>query len=556
LVNEKRYKMRLFLHFIFVFLAITSFVACNVDEPQNVTSQPDDTTEGLFKFSDERASQRALSLNIECQDPEMEYVVFLAQKKYFILNDIDSDKKLFDDDLSYVQDLAKQYNMPIRDFLSQMKWLVKGAMDGYTATSLYPDTEYIVYCYGVEFTDDGFEATSEVEYTIIKTAGPIVQDVTFDIDCTVNGNLVDIDINPNGYEGYYYYYVVPETWREYVAEGEAIDSTYIEMYSNITFDNFNKWLNVDAKAVEEFCSKGRIVFEERVEPNANYMVVAFAVSEDTTPLLSSTPSVKYFTSKDFVKSSLKLDIDVTGITPYEAHLNVRPSNNNETYTCIFLAASQVPLVDNDYQLMKALADGFAPSEFTGPIKNEYLGPLMPNTEYVVFAFGIDGNMPTTDLYQVRFTSEESVAGTTQITDIKLLKLFDADEIIALDSSYRKKLGECECVAIVEATTNEPCDKLYFWWYEEWMKVGYTQEAFLEDLLMYDPANNPEIMDMYYSEDSEDIFFFAGIAADKDDNLGDIYYGDGFLLSKDMVSPAEEFFQYVESPSASTFMLTR
>ncbi len=548
--------MRMFLHYIFVFLAVISFVACNVDEPQNVTQQPDDTTEGLFKFSDERASQRALSLNIECQDPEMEYVVFLAQKKYFILNNIDSDKKLFDDDLFYVQDLAEQYNMTIRDFLSQMKWLVKGTMDGYTATSLYPDTEYIVYCYGVEFTDDGFEATSEVEYTIIKTAGPIVQDVTFDIDCTVNGNLVDIDINPNGYEGYYYYYVVPETWREYVAEGETIDSTYIEMYSNITFDNFNKWLNVDAKAVEEFCSKGRIVFEERVEPNANYMVVAFAVSEDTTPLLSSTPSVKYFTSKDFAKSSLKLDIDVTGITPYEAHLNVRPSNNNETYTCIFIAASQVPLVDNDYQLMKALADGFAPSEFTGPIKNEYLGPLMPNTEYVVFAFGIDGNMPTTDLYQVRFTSEESVAGTTQITDIKLLKLFDADEIIALDSSYRKKLGDCECVAIVEATTNEPCDKLYFWWYEEWMKQEYTEEAFLEDLLMYDPANNPEIMDMYYSMDSEDIFFFAGIAADKDDNLGDIYYGNGFLLSKDMVSPAEEFFQYVESPSASTFMLTR
>ena len=178
----------------------------------------------------------------------------------------------------------------------------------------------------------------------------------------------------------------------------------------------------------------------------------------------------------------------------------------------------MPLVDNDYQLMKALVGGFQPSEFTGPIKNEYLGPLMPDTEYVVLAFGIDGTMPTTDLYQKRFFSEKAITGTTEIVDIQLLKLFDTEEIIALDPSYRRKLGECECVAIVEATTNEPCDKLYFWWYEDWMKEGYTYEAFLEDLLMYPYANNPEIMDMYYSMDNGDLFFFAGIAEDAEGNV--------------------------------------
>lgn len=79
-----------------------------------------------------------------------------------------------------------------------------------------------------------------------------------------------------------------------------------------------------------------------------------------------------------------------------------------------------------------------------------------------------------------------------------------------------------------------------------MKLGYTYEAFLEDLLMYPYANNPEIMDMYYSMDNEDLFFFAGIAEDAEGNLGSIYYGDSFLISKEMTSPAEEFFAYVES----------
>lgn len=550
MVNRiKQKRMRLFkigLQSIIAIAAITLCLACNDDKPGKETPTPDDKTEGAFHFTEAVASQRALSINITPEDPEMEYIVLLAQKKHFIINNIDSRKKLLDDDLAYISDLAKQYNMSIRDFLSGMNWLCKGEKMGYGATGLYPDTEYVVYCYGVEFTEEGFEATTEVCYDVIKTAGPVAKEATFDITCTVDGNQVDISINPKGYEGLYYYYLVPETSREYVAEGETLNDTQIEMFSNITFDRFNKWLNIDGTPIGEFCLQGHTIIPERVEPNANYMVVAFAVSDDTTPLLCSTPAVKHFTSGDFAKSSLKLDIEVTNITPYEANLNVRPSNNHDIYTCIFIAASQMPLVDNDYQLMKALVGGFQPSEFTGPIKNEYLGPLMPDTEYVVLAFGIEGNMPTTDLYQKRFFSEKAVAGTTEIVDIQLLKLFDTEEIVALDPSYRRKLGECECVAIVEATTNEPCDTLYFWWYEEWMKVGYTYEAFLEDLLMYPYANNPEIMDMYYSMDNGDLFFFAGIAEDAEGNLGTIYYGDGFLISKDMTSPAEEFFAYVES----------
>lgn len=360
MVNRiKQNRMRLFkigLQSIIAIVAMALCLACNDDKPGKETPTPDDKVEGAFHFTEAVASQRALSVNITPEDPEMEYIVLLAQKKHFIINDIDSRKKLLDDDLYYIKGLAQQYNMSIRDFLSGMNWLCKGEKMGYGATGLYPDTEYVVYCYGVEFTEEGFEATTEVCYDVIKTAGPVAKEATFDITCTVDGNQVDISINPKGYEGLYYYYLVPETSREYVAEGETLNDTQIEMFSNITFDRFNQWLNIDGTPIGEFCLQGHTIIPERVEPNANYMVVAFAVSDDTTPLLCSTPAVKHFTSGDFAKSSLKLDIEVTNITPYEATLNVRPSNNQDTYTCIFIAASQMPLVDNDYQLMKALVE--------------------------------------------------------------------------------------------------------------------------------------------------------------------------------------------------------
>ena len=120
-------------------------------------------------------------------------------------------------------------------------------------------------------------------------------------------------------------------------------------------------------------------------------------------------------------------------------------------------------------------------------------------------------------------------------------------------TYKNKLANCECVAIVEAKTNIPASALYFWWYEEWMRVEYSEEAFLEDLLMYDPANNPEIMDMYYSYSDQERWLFAGIAEDENGNMSDIFYTEPFMLSKDMCDPAEEFFTYVGDASSTAVL---
>lgn len=252
-----------------------------------------------------------------------------------------------------------------------------------------------------------------------------------------------------------------------------------------------------------------------------------------------------------------LNIEVTDITAYNAKLTITPSNDEEKYACVLISAEQQPVEVDDYEQMQIIIAQFMPAVFTGPL-TQPLTPLMPETEYVVLAFGIDTatNLPTTDLYEVRFISGKATEGKVEITSIELIKLFDAEAIIAIDRSYRQKLGDCECIGIVEAKANAQSTNLYFWWYETWMKVEYSYEAFLEDLLMYDPANNPEIMDMYYSLGDDDTFFFAGIAEDDKGNLSEIFFGEDFLLSADMASPAEEFFDMIKEASPSTFIIAR
>ena len=541
--------MRHFLRSILAVALIALAAACQNEPPHEpVKPKP-------FAFESKQIKHTELSLNIAPEDKELEYVVLFAEKKHFIANGIDTREELIEDDLAMLRQYADYYGITIREFLEGMKWITKGDKEGYKVTNLYPATEYVVYCYGVNVEGENYEATTEVYYEVITTTAPKLQDIDFDIKANIVGNSVAITITPNDYNGLYYSYIVPDTNNYYLPEGAPFNADYLAHYRNTTWATFNELINNQGIAAEHFCHSGEVTINDRLNPNANYMVICFAVSEDQTPILCSEPSIAYFATQESNKSDLKIEIKVEDITQYNAMLTVTPSKRGEDYACVFLAASQLPPLESEYEQMMFIIENFDPAIFSGPF-SEALTPLMPGTEYVVVAFGIENNLPTTDMFAYRFTSLEAGTSEVRIESIEIVKLFDAEEIIALDKSYTSILAECECVAIVEAKTNIPTDKLRFWWYEEWMRVEYSEEAFLEDLLMYDYANNPEMMDMYYSMSDQDRFLFAGIAEDENGNMSEIFYTEPFLMSKDMCDPAEEFFSYVGSASTTAVIFRR
>ena len=541
--------MRHFLRSILAVALIALATACQNEPPHEpVKPKP-------FAFENKQIKHTELSLDIAPEDKELEYVVLFAEKKHFIANGIDTREELLADDLAMLRQYADYYGITIREFLEGMKWITKGDKEGYKVTNLYPATEYVVYCYGVNVEGENYEATTEVYYEVITTTAPKLQDIDFDIEANIVGNSVAITITPNDYNGLYYSYIVPDTNNYYLPEGAPFNADYLAHYRNTTWATFNELINNQGIAAEQFCHSGEVTINDRLNPNANYMVICFAVSEDQTPILCSEPSIAYFATQESNKSDLKIEIKVEDITQYNAMLTVTPSKRGEDYACVFLAASQLPPLESEYEQMMFIIENFDPAIFSGPF-SEALTPLMPGTEYVVVAFGIENNLPTTDMFSYRFTSLEAGTSEVYIERIEIVKLFDAEEIIALDKSYTSILAECECVAIVEAKTNIPTDKLRFWWYEEWMRVEYSEEAFLEDLLMYDYANNPEMMDMYYSMSDQDRFLFAGIAEDESGNMSEIFYTEPFLMSKDMCDPAEEFFSYVGSASTTAVIFRR
>lgn len=555
MVNRiKELIMRLFLRSIVALMAVALAVACNNDTPQQV-DKPNVDEAKAFAFESKSVKHRELSLNIIPEDKELEYVVLFAEKKHFLANGIDTREELIEDDLAMLRDYADYYGISVRDFLQGMKWLVKGDKIGYKVTNLYPATEYVVYCYGVNIEGESYEATTEVCYEVITTTAPELQSIEFDIEANVEGNSVDVTIIPNNYDDLYYSYIVPETNAFFLPEGAPFGAEYLAHFRNTTIDTFNELINNQGIPANQFCHSGKVTFNQRLNPDTNYMVICFAVSDEQLPILCSEPNIAYFATTESKKSDLTIAIEVSDITQYNAMLTVTPSKKGEEYACVFLAASQLPPYESEYEQMMFIIENFDPAIFKNAFSEE-LTPLMPATEYVVVAFGIENNLPTTDMFSHRFTSLEAGISEVYIESIEIVKLFDSQEVIALDSSYKNMLSNCECVAIVEAKTNIPTDKIYMWWYDEWMRVEYSEEAFLEDLLMYDYANNPEIMDMYYSYSDQERWLFAGIAEDESGNLSEIFYTEPFMLSKDMCDPAEEFFTYVGKASTTAVLFRR
>ena len=500
-----------------------------------------------FVFENQRSSYTSFKLDILPQDKSSEYIVFLTDKEYLIKSNIRTPEALIEDDVIYFRQYAEAAELGLREFLYAAGWLVSGDKIGYSAVNLDPGTDYIVYCYGVEFDGDYYTVTTDVCYAEVSTTAPAMLDVDFDVKCSVHGNVVEVDVEPqNGYDGLYYIYIAGGADVGYVPQGIELNDERVSAIRRYHYNLFQKYIDEDGISKERFCSHGPTHIERTMNANSHYMITVFALSDDMIPILCSQPVVEYVYTDDVELADPFVEIEITDITPYTAQLSIT-TTSSESYAAILLSGESLDSMPTDeLTLMYAFIEYFDPPILTD-VHSEMLTPLMPNTEYAVVAFGCRESHPTTHIVIERFTSAEAVKGSNFIEDIVIRKVWDVNEIVALDSSYAPLAEKCQCLVLVEALTSENTGPTYYWWYEAYARDEYEDEAFLEDLLLYGSTPSPEIMGLWYDFE----IFFAGLAEDGDGNLSDIYYGELFTLSEADCSDAQEYLDMVNYGIAPT-----
>lgn len=110
-----------------------------------------------------------------------------------------------DDDALYQYDIAFYEDMDSSVGLGWQAWAIddlkKGAITDLVINSMDPDTEYLVYAYGVNET---FQRTTPIERQTIKTLKPEILKVNFKIEIVSDASAeTKAKVTSEGYDGYF-----------------------------------------------------------------------------------------------------------------------------------------------------------------------------------------------------------------------------------------------------------------------------------------------------------------------------------------------------------------
>ncbi len=130
-------------------------------------------------------------------DEEITYVSMLTDKATW--DSFSSYEEYMQFDIEYFHERAEEFHKSYEEYLKQSV-LKKGTVNDITAKGLSPDTEYVVYAYGMDTTG---RILTGMFYKITSTEPVAQQDVTFEVAVTQNFPFVTISAVPSDNSVYY-----------------------------------------------------------------------------------------------------------------------------------------------------------------------------------------------------------------------------------------------------------------------------------------------------------------------------------------------------------------
>lgn len=360
----------------------------------------DEMGNSYFKIDIDSLTTYSMHVSVTPSDGSMTYLVLSSDMES--MAGFEDDNVLFEDAMNYYKSMADMYGTTLEDYLAS--FLIAGVYDD-TFSNLEADTEYCVFVFGV--SPDGAELLTPIARASARTKAVESVDVSFDITVdteytgTGKGSMAEIVISPSDTEVKYYYLILGQ--MEYDLYGAAMPDA-VEGYLDYLL-NYWKYSGYTPDMIYDLYSvKGRLEFEEELEPKSNYWIGVFAWDEDCN--ITSEIAWEAFQAPG-LESDNTITLEVTDITSTSAKF-VTSVTNDDPYWVGIQPAATIAGWDDEY-LMWAIVDYYdVASEVVTGNKERIFDGLNPDTEYVAIAFGFDGGSWTTGLSRVDFKT--SAAG--------------------------------------------------------------------------------------------------------------------------------------------------
>ena len=482
------------------------------------------------------AAATTITMNVVPADKNMPYVFILGTGKYFEENGGElmySDEALWASDMEIFESFGGAFGGDAST--GAAAFMYQGDMMGHQFTGVTPNTTYVAYAYG--FDKDNLKPTTEISRLKITTTAVSDYTLHFDFDVEVDGPNVTLSIEPQGYDGYYYYGVfwakdvagaTPEELRDYCESSWENEKAYYSSFFDTTEEGLHFIFN-------ELAFRGPQHLEIELDANTEFILWAFGM--DGEALLNTTPEFYNFKTGNVKASENIFTLSVPEIHPRKATVKVE-TTNDDTYVATLVASDRFEY-NTDAEIMEYILTNFS-VQYTSGTSSDTATGLTPSTEYELLVFGAQAGSPTTGLSRLKFTTKEVEYADLDF-ELSIGNYYDGSELAKLNPDYEAYSGYV--VAPVTATVDQNAVAFYFSYMYALDYPYYTYEQLIEGLLA---DGEVEELTSYYVFEFDTTYTFFGVAEDKDGNFTKAWASKDTTFKKENCSPAEEYFS-----SAST-----
>ena len=350
-------------------------------------------------------SPTSITFNIETSHPDMTWIPMVTYKEYW--DDKTSDEEVFISDMAYFEYLAESYGITREEFIAEMVGM--GSQEGIEITDLAPETEYVVYVYGL--TIDG-ERTTDIVAKEATTEKPYEGDITFTFDIKEEDYIMEFVVTPS-HRGVNFYHGVAteaeiEEWKTLAGSNDLRDAIQVgDIEANIDMYMYYEFIDT-RKDYFDMCNVYDTVDDgwERVKADTKYIIYAAKWDEDCK-LVGEVSFTEYTTPKAEMSEN-KLTVEIKEINQSQVTVKVT-TTNNDPYVVIPVKSEDIAgMTDSEIYKHVITKYDYLVSEYTfnGSYTHTY-SRMRPETDYTILAFGSKAGTQTTDMIKVEVTTTAS-----------------------------------------------------------------------------------------------------------------------------------------------------
>lgn len=481
-----------------------------------------------------------LSLNVTPADLTTAYICRAYTEEHIESFYLESDEALIAYDLETIEYEAYFSGQTLLNYLQNISNTGKGFDIEFTR--LVPDTNYVVYCYHIDLSTGN--AIGDVYREVIRTAKHTT--ATFDVEQTieVDGAVITQTIKPADKSVYYYTqcWSVQDFYNYYGMSADMAETFVAKWNESITLGQGNGYQPY--QLVEANCYQGdKTIVHDELKANTDYVIYLFSVDKETG-FVSSDIILEEVKTGAAEESGMTIEIEVKDIFQTTANVYWTASDASGRFArSVFTKAEFDSWGDTDEAKIAYFYSQYSPIIVTGQTDMN-LSNLTPGTDYVAFAWGVQGETPNTRIFKQEFTTLSNTPGTANVA-LAWDTHYNMAEVAQVDAEHWGDYATYTDHTLVPmsisgvTTTDEvymmvtTMPKDYYNTEAEWLR-DVAKEQF--KINCYSNYN--------YVAEYEREYTVIAVAKDKNGNYGKLFIEEMYLYRSDD-KPASEY-TYTES----------